>query len=329
MNDSEQWWQSCIIYQIYPLSFQDSDNDGVGDIQGIIKRLDYLHTLHIDAIWINPIYPSPMADFGYDVANYCDIHPLFGTLDDFKELLEKAHNLNIKMIMDLVPNHSSNQHPWFLESRSSKDNPKRDWYIWKDPKPDGSLPNNWISFFGGPAWEFDDQTGQYYLHQFAKEQPELNYRNPEVFEAIKDVMRFWLDMGIDGFRVDVIWLMMKDPEFKDEPLNPNWDRNFPHSKLLHPYTANLPEVHDLVREMRKLLDSYPNKVLIGELYLNLEETALFYGKNNDECHIPLNHSIFPLLDNFKTSAMKNFILKYFSSLPDFAFPNFTGSLKLH
>ncbi len=323
MSESHSWWQSAVIYQIYPRSFQDSNNDGVGDIQGIIKRLDYLHSLNINAIWISPIYPSPMADFGYVVSDYCDIHPMFGTLSDFKELLEKAHNLNIRIILDLVPNHTSDQHPWFLESKSSKDNPKRDWYIWKDPKDDGSYPNNWLSYFGGSAWEFDKITGQYYLHQFAKEQPELNYRNPEVFKAMKNVMKFWLDLGIDGFRVDVIWLMMKDPEFRDEPVNPNWDGKFPQAKLIHKYTGNLPEVHDLVREMRKLLDSYPNKVLIGELYLNLEETVQFYGKNGDECHIPLNHSIFPLLDNFKASTMKEFILNYYSLLPDFAYPNFT------
>ena len=323
MNSSKDWWKSAVIYQIYPRSFQDSNNDGIGDLRGIIRRLDYLHSLHITAIWISPIYPSPMADFGYDVSDYCAIHPLFGTLADFKELLSKAHSLNIKIVLDLVPNHSSSEHPWFLESKSNKHNPKRDWYIWKDPKPDGSPPNNWLSYFGGPAWTLDDQTGQYYLHQFAKEQPELNYRNPDVFQAILDVMRFWLDLGVDGFRVDVIWLMMKDPEFKDEPINPSWDGKFPHSKLLHPYTANLPEVHDLIKEMRKFLDTYPDKVLIGELYLTLEETAEYYGETGDECHIPLNHSIFPILSDFKASKMKDFIINYIKIIPDFAYPNYT------
>ena len=323
MNSSDAWWKSSIIYQIYPRSFQDSNNDGVGDIQGIIRRLDYLHSLHISAIWISPIYPSPMADFGYDVSDYCAIHPLFGTLDDFKELVEKSHALNIKIILDLVPNHSSNEHPWFLESKSSKDNPKRDWYIWRDPKLDGSVPNNWLSYFGGPAWTFDEKTGQYYLHQFTKEQPELNYRNPEVLGAILDVMRFWLDLDIDGFRVDVIWLMMKDSEFKDEPLNPNWDGKVPHGKLLHPYTANLPEVHDLIRKMREVIDRYPDKVMIGELYLDPETTVEYYGKNGDECNIPLNHNVFPILDDFKPKTMKDFIIKYSNLVPEFGFPNYT------
>ncbi|WP_268753479.1 alpha-amylase family glycosyl hydrolase, partial [Ardenticatena maritima] len=217
------WWQKGIIYQIYPRSFQDSNGDGIGDLPGIIQRLDYLAWLGVDAIWISPFYPSPMADFGYDVSNYTDVHPMFGTLDDFDRLVEESHRRGLRVIIDFVPNHTSDQHPWFQESRSSRDNPKRDWYIWRDPAPDGGPPNNWLSRFGGgSAWEYDERTGQYYLHSFLKEQPDLNWRNPEVRAAMLDVLRFWLRRGVDGFRVDVSFRVMKDPLLRDNPPNPNW-----------------------------------------------------------------------------------------------------------
>jgi alpha-glucosidase len=264
MSNSHHWWQTGVIYQIYPRSFQDSNADGIGDLPGILRRLDYLSdTLGVDAVWLSPIFPSPMHDFGYDVADYCGIHPLFGDMDAFDRLLAETHKRGLKLLLDLVPNHTSDQHPWFIESRSSRDNPKRDWYIWRDPSlplnsenlggVGGGLPNNWRSYFGGPAWTFDEKTGQYYLHQFVTQQPELNYRNPEVVVALHDTMRFWLDKGVDGFRVDVIWLMMKDPLFRDEPPNPNWDGVNPFDSIQHIYTANLPEVHDLVRGMRNVL----------------------------------------------------------------------------
>ena len=202
------WWQTGIIYQIYPRSFQDSNSDGIGDLKGIIKRLDYLRWLGITAVWLSPIYPSPMADFGYDISDYKNIHPIFGNLADFDELLHEVHARNMKLILDLVPNHTSDKHPWFMESRSSRDNPKRDWYLWRDPKENGERPNNWLSVFGGAAWEWDEATGQYYYHAFLKEQPDLNWRNPEVQKAMYDVMRFWLDRGVDGFRIDVMWHMI-------------------------------------------------------------------------------------------------------------------------
>src|SRR5688572_18179713 len=185
------WWKHGVFYQIYPRSFQDTNGDGVGDLQGIINRMDYLTELGVDAIWISPIYPSPMADFGYDVSNYVDIHPLFGDLATFDRLLEEAHNRNIRVVLDYVPNHTSDEHPWFMESRSSRESPKRDWYIWRDPKPDGTPPNNWESFFGGDAWEWDETTGQYYLHLFLNKQPDLNWRNPEVVKAMHNVLHFW------------------------------------------------------------------------------------------------------------------------------------------
>src|SRR5215217_3234581 len=197
------WWRHGVIYQIYPRSFMDSNGDGVGDLAGIRKRLDYLKWLGVRAVWLSPIYPSPMADFGYDISNYTDIDPAFGTLEDFDALLRDVHDAGLKLLLDFVPNHTSNLHPWFLESRSSRDNPKRNWYLWRDAKPDGSPPNNWQSVFGGSAWEWDEVTGQYYYHGFLKEQPDLNWRNPEVEQAMGDVLKFWLERGVDGFRVDV------------------------------------------------------------------------------------------------------------------------------
>jgi alpha-glucosidase len=315
------WWQTGVIYQIYPRSFQDSNKDGIGDLLGITKRLDYLsETLGVDAIWLSPIYPSPMHDFGYDVADYCDIHPLFGTLADFDRLLEETHRRGLKLILDLVPNHTSDEHPWFIESRSSRANPKRDWYIWRDPAPYGGPPNNWLSHFGGPAWTFDEATGQYYLHQFVKQQPDLNYRNPEVEKAMLNSMRFWLDRGVDGFRVDVIGLMMKDPEFRDEPLNPDWDGIYPFSKLQHIYTANLPEVHHLIRTMRQVLDSYDHRMMVGETYLPNEELMKYYGTVDMlECHLPFNFQL--ILAKWIAPGVRKMVDDYEAVLPPDAWPN--------
>ena len=315
------WWQTGVVYQIYPRSYQDSNGDGIGDLPGITQRLDYLsNTLGVDAIWLSPIYPSPMHDFGYDVADYCDIHPLFGTLADFDRLLDETHKRGMKMILDLVPNHTSDEHPWFLESRGSRDNPKRDWYLWRDPAPGGGVPNNWLSHFGGPAWTFDENTGQYYLHQFVKQQPDLNYRNPEVLKAMLDNMRFWLDRGVDGFRVDVIGLMMKDPEFRDEPPNPDWDGIAPFGSLNHIYTANLPEVHDLIREMRSLLDSYDDRMMVGETYLPNDLLMVYYGTpEKRECHLPFNFQL--IRAPWKAAIVKKMVDDYEAALPSDAWPN--------
>jgi alpha-glucosidase len=215
------WWQTGVIYQIYPRSFQDTNGDGIGDLRGITQRLPYLLELGVDAIWLSPIFPSPMADFGYDISDYTDIDPLFGSLDDFDALLAAAHAQGLKVILDLVPNHTSDRHPWFLESRASRRGRKRDWYIWKDPVANGGLPNNWLSVFGGSAWEYDGGSGQYFYHAFLAAQPDLNWRNPAVRSAIYEVMRFWFRRGVDGFRVDVIWHLIKDEQFRDNPHNPN------------------------------------------------------------------------------------------------------------
>ena len=315
------WWQTGVIYQIYPRSYQDSNGDGIGDLPGITKRLDYLSdTLGVDAVWISPIYPSPMHDFGYDVADYTGIHPLFGTMADFDRLLEEMHRRGLKLILDLVPNHTSDEHPWFLESRSSREDPKRNWYIWRDPAPGGGEPNNWLSVFGGPAWTFDEKTGQYYLHQFVKQQPELNYRNPEVVAAMLDAMRFWLEKGVDGFRVDVIGLMLKDPEFRDEPLDPAWNGFYPFAKLNHIYTSNLPEVHDLIHQMRLLLDSYEDRMMVGETYLPNDMLMKYYGTPEKlECHLPFNFQL--ILAPWKAATVRQMVDDYEAALIPDAWPN--------
>src|ERR1700759_472733 len=270
------WWQRGIFYQIYPRSFQDSNADGIGDLKGIIERLPYLEQLEIDAVWLSPIFPSPMADFGYDISNYTGIDPLFGTMADFDRFADAAHAAGLKIILDLVPNHTSDQHPWFIESRSSRDNPKRDWYLWRDPKPDGSAPNNGLSEFGGSAWQYDAATKQYYYHAFLAQQPDLNWRNPHVREAIYDVMRFWLKKGVDGFRVDVIWHLIKDAEFRDNPPNPHFrEGRPPHEKVLTQYSTDQLEVHAVITEMRRVTEAYPARVLIGAVYLPFERLVAY------------------------------------------------------
>jgi len=282
MTAQNLWWQTGIIYQVYPRSFQDTNWDGIGDLPGIIQRLDYLQWLGIDAIWISPVYPSPMADFGYDVSNYTDIHPMFGTLADMDRLIEEAHLRNIRIILDFVPSHTSNQHPWFLESRSARDNPKRDWYIWRDPAPGGGPPTNWLGRFDGQsAWEWDEQTGQYYLHMFAREQPDLNWRNPEVREAMLNNMRFWLDRGVDGIRADVIHNIGKDPALPDVEAE--------RAALPHCVLNDEPATHAYLREIRALIDAYPgDRAMVGEVFLlDTERVAAYYGKG-DELHLSFN-----------------------------------------
>ena len=308
------WWQHAIIYEVYPRSFQDSNGDGVGDLNGILQRLDYLVTLGVDAVWISPIYPSPMADFGYDVANYCDIDPLFGTLADFDRLLSEVHRRGLKMILDFVPNHTSDQHPWFLESRSSRNSPKRDWYLWRDE------PNNWLSNFGGSAWEYDQATSQYFLHSFLKEQPDLNWRNPEVRAAMFDALRFWLQRRVDGFRVDVMWLMIKDDLFRDNPPNPDYKKGDLEShKLLPLYTSNRPEVIPIVEEMRSVLDACGDRVLIGEIYLPVQQLVTYYGKNLTGAQLPFNFQL--LQCPWNAASLAKTISEYEEALPQGAWPN--------
>lgn len=320
MTTNMQWWQRGIVYQIYPRSFQDSNGDGIGDLPGITRRLDYLQWLGVDAIWISPIYPSPMADFGYDIADYTNVDPMFGTLEDFDALVAAAHQRQIRVILDYVPGHTSDRHPWFLESRSSRDNPKRDWYIWRDPAPDGGPPNNWIDYFSGQsAWVWDETTEQYYYHTFLVEQPELNWRNPELKAAMFDVLRFWLERGVDGFRVDVAHRIIKDNQFRDNPSNPDWREGMnPFKRLLETYTRNRPELHDIFREARAILDTYDEKVLIGEINVPLEALARFYG-DGDEFHLPFNFHL--IYSNWEAGIVRDIVDRFEESLPDHAWPN--------
>ncbi len=318
------WWKEEIIYQIYPRSFQDSNDDGTGDLQGILQRLEHVKSLGVNAIWISPIFESPMKDFGYDISDYRAIHPLFGTMEDFDALLHKVHQLGMKLILDLVPNHTSDQHPWFKESRASRDNPKRDWYLWHDAREDGSPPNNWLSVFGGPAWTWDEATGQYYYHAFLKEQPDLNWRNPEVQEAIFEVMRYWFDKGIDGFRVDVMWHLIKDKLWRDNPVNPDYDPlKLEFRKLLPVYSTDQPEVHAIVEKMRTLADSYGDKLIIGEIYLPIERLVLYYGTDNQGAHLPFNFQLISLPWDAQQLAIA--IDQYEAMLPEKGWPNWVLS----
>lgn len=267
-----QWWKGALIYQIYPRSFYDSNNDGIGDLPGITSKLDYIASLGVDAIWISPFFTSPMKDFGYDIADYCNVDPIFGTLADFTALLDKAHQLGLKVIVDQVISHSSDQHPWFKQSRQSRDNDKANWYVWADPKPDGSTPNNWLSFFGGSAWTFDETRQQYYLHNFLRCQPDLNFHEPAVQQAQLDNLRFWLELGVDGFRLDVANFYFHDAALRDNPLLPDGavttvgvDSSNPYSQQQHLYDITQPENLAFLETLRELMDAYPGTMTMGEV----------------------------------------------------------------
>ena len=314
------WWQTAVMYQIYPRSFQDADGDGVGDLRGIRRRLPHLVDLGVDAVWISPIFPSPMADFGYDIADYTGIDPIFGSLADFDALVSAAHEHGLKLLLDLVPNHTSDRHPWFQESRASRQSPRRDWYIWRDPAPDGGPPNNWLSNFGGSAWERDERTGQYYYHAFLAAQPDLNWRNPAVREAIHEVMRFWLRRGVDGFRVDVIWHLLKDDRFRDNPPNPAYQPGEPpHHALLPVHTADLPEVHEAIAGLRRTLDEFPDRVLIGEIYLPIERLMAYYGRDLEGAHMPFNFAL--LSTPWRARDIAKLVDDYEAALPPGGWPN--------
>jgi alpha-glucosidase len=263
---AQPWWRGAAIYQIYPRSFADSNGDGIGDLPGITQKLDYVASLGVDAIWLSPFFTSPMRDFGYDVADYCDVDPVFGTLADFDVLAERAHALGLKLIIDQVYSHSSDQHRWFRESRSSRANAKSDWYVWADAKPDGSPPNNWQSVFGGPAWTWDARRGQYYLHNFLPEQPDLNLHNPAVQDALLDVARFWLDRGVDGFRIDAINFAMHDPQLRDNPpASDDGKRTRPFDFQQHLYNQSHPDIVKFVERLREVTDSYGDRFTLAEV----------------------------------------------------------------
>jgi alpha-glucosidase len=319
------WWHHAVIYEIYPRSFADSNGDGIGDLNGITAHLDYLKDLGVDAIWITPFYPSPQVDFGYDISDYTGIDPQFGTLQDFEGLTAEANKRGIKVVGDMVLNHSSDKHPWFVESKSSRTNPKADWYIWHDAKPGGGPPNNWQSIFGHSAWQFAKERDQYYYHAFYKEQPDLNWHNEAVKKAMFDVVRFWMNKGVSGFRLDAITSLFEDLALKDEPYlagtNAYGERNI--SRL---YSDNLPEVHEVLRQLRRVTNEKSGTVLIGEAYLpNVGELAKMYGRNNDELQLPMDSQLgfgqSQLSTSFFRSKLQDAETKINGNVPLFVFEN--------
>src|SRR5271167_4438947 len=319
-----QWWQRAVFYQIYPRSFADSNGDGIGDLDGVTAHLDYLESLGIDAIWLNPINPSPLDDWGYDVSDYCGIHPELGDLAAFDRLAAEAHRRGIRVIVDLVPNHTSNQHPWFVESRASRTNPKRDWYVWIPGTPDRA-PSNWESYFGGSAWKYDDATASWYLHTFLEQQPDLNYRNPEVVEAIHGVIRFWLERGADGFRIDVVQGLIKDDQLRDNPLRARHDPDIPwyaEGSQDPLYSSDRPEIHEIIRGMRRVSDSYDHRMLVGETWPREQERLADYLRP-DELQLGFNFRF--LLARYDASRFRAAIELTEKSFGPGAWPTWTLS----
>ena len=289
------WWEDAVIYHVYPRSFQDSDGDGIGDLPGLRSRLGYIDWLGADAVWLSPVYRSPMRDFGYDVADHTAVDPVFGRLEDIDDIIADAHLYGLRVLLDFIPNHTSDEHAWFAEARERRDAARRDWYVWRDPAPDGGPPNNWISVFGGPAWTLDERTGQYYLHSFLPQQPDLNWRNPEVERAMFDVLRFWLDRGVDGFRFDAAEHVLKDPLLRDNPPSNIERPKREYALQEHIHDRAQPDAHDLYRRVRRLLDGTEGapRVALAEILAHpkpdqLEYWASFYGEQLDELHLPLN-----------------------------------------
>jgi alpha-glucosidase len=290
-RSGDDWWRGAVIYQIYPRSFQDSNGDGIGDLRGIITRLPYIASLGVDAIWISPFFKSPMLDFGYDVEDYCDVDPMFGTLADFDALVEEAHRLGLKVMIDQVLSHTSDKHPWFVESRASRKNPKADWYVWSDAKADGSPPNNWLSVFGGSSWEWDSMRRQYYLHNFLREQPDLNFHNPQVQDAILDTVRFWLERGVDGFRLDAVNFYFHDAELRDNPPvaedDPGREGTNPYGFQNHLHDKTRPENLEFLRRFRAILDEYGGRAAVGEVGDDRERSLKIvsdYTSGGDKLH---------------------------------------------
>ncbi|VTU30467.1 Oligo-1,6-glucosidase [Variovorax sp. PBS-H4] len=325
---ADDWWRHGIFYQVYPRSFQDSNGDGIGDLDGIRARLDHLVALGVDALWISPIFPSPMVDFGYDIADHCDIDPRFGTLAGFDALVGEVHARGLKLIIDFVPCHTSDRHPWFMQSRSARDDPRRDWYLWRDPAPDGGPPNNWVSNFGGAAWTLDPATGQYYSHSFLKEQPDLNWRNPEVRAAMYEVLRFWLRRGVDGFRVDVLSDLVKDAQFRDNPPNPAFvEGQHPVLRWIPQHNTDQPEMREIVAEIRRVVDAFSSaasaRVLVGELYLPLPRLVAYYGLGDDGVlqgvQLPFNFQLIGA--TWQARDIGQLVRDYEAALPAGAAPN--------
>jgi alpha-glucosidase len=325
-TDRDRWWHGGVFYQIYPRSFADSNGDGVGDLPGITSRLDYLAELGISGIWLSPVTVSPNRDWGYDVADYCDIDPDYGTLEDLSRLISEAGQRGIGILLDLVPNHTSDRHPWFVDARTGRDASHRDWYVWADPTPDGGPPNNWISLFGGSAWELDQASGQYFLHNFEAQQPDLNWWSEEVRGAFDDIVRFWWDRGVAGFRIDVCNMMIKDAELRDNP--PATEDDPIEQQLMglkSVYNSDRPEAHDILQRWRTIADGYsPGRLLIGET--NVEELSTlmqFYGSGSNELHGGFN---FVFINSaLDAAAMRSVVEDVETQIPDASWPIWTGS----
>lgn len=323
-----EWWKINVIYQCYPRSYQDSGSDGSGDLAGIISRVGYLEKLGVKALWLNPVFKSPQRDNGYDISNYTDIDPLFGNLEQLKQLLQELHNRGMHLLLDFVPNHTSDEHPWFIESRQDKSNLKRDWYVWADGRDNGtSPPNNWISVFGGPAWTYDNLTGQYFLHQFSEFQPDLNYSNPEVRTAFEDVLKFWLELGVDGFRIDAVAHLLEDPKLRDEPINPDNNNSTCftdcYGYLIHNYTRNYHGIHDVIRGWRSVLDAYSTtrkRFIVGEVYESVDVVMSYYGENGDEFHFPFNFFLL-VNSNWSGTEVNRLVSLWLSNMPRGGWPN--------
>lgn len=314
------WWQRAVFYEIAPMSFQDANGDGRGDLPGLISRIEYLEWLGVDAVWLTPIYRSPMLDFGYDISDFCDIDPLFGVMQDFDRMIALLHERRIRVIVDFVPNHTSDQHPWFQESRSSRTNAKRDWYLWADGSADGGPPNNWLSRFGGSAWQWDDSTDQYYYHSFLAEQPDLNWRNVAVRRAMADVLRFWLRRGVDGFRIDASAVLVEDDLLRDDP--PDTDATHktpPPQRLKRIFSDDRRESMNCLEEIRHVVDEFPDRLLAGEVQGKTDRIGHFYGEERPRLHLPLN---FALLDSpWDALSLQANIDAYLNAIPDVAWPD--------
>ncbi|MDB5395873.1 MAG: alpha-amylase [Rhodospirillales bacterium] len=319
MNNS-QWWKRAVIYEIAAVSFQDSNGDGKGDLPGLKRRIEYIRWLGVDTVWLTPIFRSPFLDLGYDIVDFCSVDPTFGTLDDFDQILTELHNNNIHLILDFVPNHTSDRHAWFGESRSSRSNPRHDWYIWADPAPNGGPPNNWLSRFGGSAWEWDEGRRQYYYHSFLVQQPDLNWRCAEVRAAMFDVMRFWLRRGVDGFRVDASAVLIKDDLLRDNPKNQRGGKNTPPPERLKPvFTDDRPETMDSIENIRAVIDEFGDRVLAGEVQGEITRIGHFYGNDRPRFHLPLN---FALIDSeWDALSLQAMIDAYLNAIPQGAWPD--------
>ena len=319
MSDTP-WWRGAIIYQIYPRSFLDTNGDGIGDLPGIIDRLDYVASLGVDAIWISPFFKSPMADFGYDIADYRAVDPIFGTLADFDRLVSRAHALGLKVMIDQVLSHTSSEHPWFRESRLSRDNPRADWYVWADPRPDGTPPNNWLSIFGGSAWQWEPRRAQYYLHNFLASQPDLNFHHAAVPEAMLDHLRFWLDRGVDGFRLDSINFCFHDRLLRDNPAKPKEERvgrgysaDNPYAYQYHYFNNTQPENLGFLARLRRLLDNYPDAVALGEV--SSEDSLATTAEYTHDERLHMGYSFELLTDEFSAEHIRSIVQRLERKMP--------------